>query len=139
AYELFDKTSIPFQYWNRSLTDEELSEIQFNKTTDIPIRVMVKGFKLLKNKTRKLVTIQDYTPIESISSEYDEFWPRKCYTFFSQFKHKWDDLKIKVDNFNITITHDPNWYPTYHYNNDFSYYFSMHSPNTFPQMRYEDN
>jgi hypothetical protein len=136
AYELFNKTSIPFKY--RNISAEELNHKPLNKSVDIPIIAKVRGFKVTKTG-RKLVEIQDYTPIESIASEYDEFWPRKCFTFFSQFKHKWDDLKIKIDTFNITINHDPNWYPTYHYNDDFTYFFSMHSPKIFSQMRYEDN
>jgi hypothetical protein len=58
AYELFNKTSIPFKY--RNISAEELNDKPLNKSVNIPIIAKVKEFKVTKTG-RKLVEIQDYT------------------------------------------------------------------------------
>jgi hypothetical protein len=63
AYELLNKTSIPFNY--RNISSEELNDKPLNKSVNIPITAKVKEFKVTKTG-RKLVEIQDYTLVIQI-------------------------------------------------------------------------
>jgi hypothetical protein len=141
AFDAFDNISIPFilndeKNFNSSINN---SENQKNDSQEFAIEAIVKGFYGSK-KSRRINEFRDISPIESMTSKYDKFTPRKCFTFFSEFNQKWKEFKIHLEDFKFIVNFDKNWFPKYIFEKkNPKFYFSMHSPNTFPRMDFEDN
>jgi hypothetical protein len=139
AFDAFDNISIPFilngETEFNSGNNSENKKINSQKFV---IEAIVKGFHGPKN-SRKIVEFRDNSPIESITSKYEKFMPRKCFTFFSEFNQKWKEFKIHLEDFKFIVNFDKNWFPNDYEKKNLRFYFSMHSQNTFPRMDFEDN
>jgi hypothetical protein len=143
VFRMFDELSIPFKFSDRPLYQyptEQLTEYERNLTFNVAIEATVKG--LMRNGSQsagKMSQLQDRNPIESIVSKYGRFSPRKCFTFFSDFRRDWTETNIRIESFEFSINHDKNWFPRSPDHKNFRYYFSMHAPNILPLMDYENN
>jgi len=133
--DMFENISIPFEY--RLEPRFQLIRESLNQSNRNAIIAEVKGIVYNESEnSNKISKIQDRNPIESIASK--RFYRRKCFTFFSKFSNRWKNFKIKDKIFKFLIFRDKDWFPPDANYKEF-YYFSIHSPNTLPEMEYEDN
>lgn len=122
--QMFDNLSIPFSWFS--------GESQEKKSA---IYIEAGGIIQNSNGSIKYERFIDKQPIESFTQEFMAKYMRKCYTFYSHLRKKWRDVNIDLDYLQVIINRDPNWFPIHTKEPAFnSFFFSMHSPNTLPDL-----
>ena len=94
-----------------NISKENISDESLNKKIKYKIEAKVKGWRINEKNIQKLYSIEDNDPIESIVAKYGRFPPRKCFTFFNQFKHLWRNFLINMKSFYFTINYNKEWFP----------------------------
>ena len=117
------------EMFNLSIPWEEEKE---GLNTHYPVLITVYGYHHFRNGTSLESQINDTSPVESVALE-QKGRMKKCFTFFSHLKEVWRDYHMEIKWIQI-IAYPLVKHMSKSYYMENSIRFSMHSPNTFPQL-----
>ena len=83
---------------------------------------------LLKNRYKNSSYFMVGNPVETINYNLNA----KCFTFFSVIEPIWINIRFNLDIILMIIKNNVNWFPPHLID---KYYFTIHSPNQFPELR----